>query len=139
MTGGQGRPRDGRAAAVVAEDRPARSAALAAVELALDRLEEIIAHEIDGLHNNRPIDFVEVNRLKSRSLLQLTKIVRSLPAAAVDYDLAQRTARLRASLEQNQELLRVHLTAAEEIASILTEVMREAESDGTYGAAGVQP
>ncbi|WP_371347794.1 hypothetical protein [Ancylobacter sp. IITR112] len=104
----------------------------------LDRLEEAVDEETSALARRRPLDFEEINRRKSRSLLELTRAIRSLPAqpgGPGESALSARLAGLRTRLEANQDMLRIHLAAAQEIAALLGREMGEAESDGTYSFA----
>lgn len=102
----------------------------------LDRLEEAVEEETAALSQRRPLDFEEINRRKSRSLLELTRAIRSLPGA-LDGALPARLASLRGKLLENQDTLSIHLSAAQEIAAILGREMGEADSDGTYSFAQV--
>ncbi|WGD28568.1 hypothetical protein AncyloWKF20_12165 [Ancylobacter sp. WKF20] len=97
----------------------------------LDRLEDAIEQESEALRHRLPLDFDEMNRRKSRSLLELSRAARALPAA-LDGSALERLANLRGKLLRNQELLALHLAAAQEVASILGTALRDAESDGTY-------
>jgi flagellar biosynthesis/type III secretory pathway chaperone len=98
----------------------------------LDRLEQVVDQETQALTEHREIDLQEVNRRKSRALLELTRIARAVQASGADPALSDRVARLHGKLVRNQELLRVHLAAVREIADLLAGVISEAESDGTY-------
>lgn len=106
---------------------------ISALANALTRLEEVISEETTALEARHSIDLQEFNRRKSRSLLELTRIIRGLPANVMDDGLHQRLDRLRLGLNRNKELLRIHLAAAQEIAEVLAGAIGEAESDGTYG------
>lgn len=97
----------------------------------LDRLEEAIELENDALHRREAIDLDEMSRRKSRSLLELSRAARALPAV-LDGGTLERLAQLRGKLLRNQELLGLHLAAAQEVSSILGAALRDAESDGTY-------
>lgn len=99
----------------------------------LDRLEETVAEETLALTQRRLVDFDEINRRKSRSLLELSRAVRALPDRA-ESALLHRLKQLRAALQRNADLLQFHLAAAQEVTAILGEALREAESDGTYSA-----
>ncbi|MCK0207932.1 hypothetical protein MWN33_07780 [Starkeya koreensis] len=104
------------------------------LEGVLDRLEETLTLETDALRNRHLLDFEEISRRKSRSLLELSRAVRTLPGT-LEGALLARLARLRATLTANRDLLELHLAAAQEVAAILGEALRAAESDGTYSAA----
>ena len=98
---------------------------------ALARLEETIDAETAALEARSVVDLQEINRRKSRSLLELTRAARSLPRIA-DRALSDRVAMLREKLARNQHRIAVQLGAVQEVAAILDRVMREGESDGTY-------
>jgi hypothetical protein len=102
---------------------------------ALSRLEEVIGQESMALEARHAIDLQDFNRRKSRSLLELTRIIRALPPKVMDDGVRLRIDRLRLSLVRNKELLRIHLAAAQEIAEVLAGAIGDAESDGTYGRA----
>lgn len=107
------------------------SPAIAALLSALDRLEETIDAESAALEVRAPLDFDEINRRKSRSLLELSRAARALPIAQ-DAALAGRMVALKDKLSRNQYLISVELAAAQEVGAILDKALREAESDGTY-------
>lgn len=114
--------------------RDAVSPAVATLLSAIDHLEETLDEEISAFEAHAPFDMAEINRRKSRCLLELSRAVRALPPGG-DPDLAERVAGLKKKLERNSYLLSVQLSAAQEVAAILDRAMREAESDGTYSAA----
>jgi flagellar biosynthesis/type III secretory pathway chaperone len=111
----------------------AQEPVMIALSGALARLEDVIGEETAALEARQSIDLQDFNRRKSRSLLELTRIIRSLPPKIMDEELRRRIERLRHSLVRNKELLRIHLTAAQEIAEVLANAIGDAESDGTYG------
>lgn len=106
---------------------------LATLFAALDRLEETIDVENAAFETRAPLDLVEINRRKSRSLLELSRAARGLPAE-LDGAARARLSRLRGKLERNQYVVSVRISAAREVGAILDQVLRAAESDGTYGA-----
>lgn len=106
---------------------------MAALSGALARLEDVIAEETAALEARQSIDLQDFNRRKSRSLLELTRIIRSLPPKIMDEAVRGRIERLRLGLVRNKELLRIHLTAAQEIAEVLANAIGDSESDGTSG------
>jgi len=109
------------------------SAAMSAFLAALDRLEETLDFETGMLRAHRPFDFEDVNNRKSRSLLELTRMARGLPAASRDL-LAPRLKGLSSKLIANQAVLKLNLDAVREIAALLVGALGEAESDGTYAS-----
>jgi predicted Ser/Thr protein kinase len=105
---------------------------VAALTSSIERLEDTLDQETALLEAHKAVDFNDFNRRKSRSLLELSRIVRGLPARIANDELGRRLESVRAKLAQNQDLLRVHLAAVQEIADVLAGALREAESDGTY-------
>ncbi|HQS10637.1 MAG TPA: flagellar protein FlgN [Xanthobacteraceae bacterium] len=114
---------------LLSPEGPARETMIAA----LDRLEEIIDQETGSLEAHLPIDLHEVNRRKSRSLLELSRASRALPREA-DPVVALRLGTVREKLARNLYLLSVNLAASQEISGILATALRDAESDGTYSS-----
>ena len=111
---------------------PAPPAAIAAMQAAIGRLEETIAVEIAALGGNSPADFAEINRRKSQSLLEITRLARALPVGG-ERDLAPRLKTLGDALAADHRLLGLHLTASRQLSDLMVGVLHEAESDGTYG------
>lgn len=107
------------------------AASLSTLTSALERLEELVREETEALRSRADIDFAEISRRKSRSLLELTRIARAVPPR-LDPATVTRVRALRDSLQQNLDLLGLHLSAAQEVSSIMHSTIREAESDGTY-------
>ncbi len=114
-------------------DAPSRPPAVATLISALDRLEEIIDLENAAFEARGALDLVEINRRKSRALLELSRVARGLPDR-LDAATAGRLARLKAKLDRNQYVIALRITAAREVGAILDRALAEAESDGTYSA-----
>ena len=114
------------------EPRLSGPAVLAAFANALDRLEETIEEETEALRAHRHVDLDELNRRKSRCLLELTRLSRSLPSAP-EARLKARLQALSVKLAENRDVLALHLGAVREISDLLVAALGEAESDGTYG------
>ncbi|MFD6320620.1 flagellar protein FlgN [Methylorubrum populi] len=100
----------------------------------LKRLEATVETETEALAANAPLDLDAVNRAKSRSLLELTRLARGIDAANVDAETGIVLARLRDKLIRNQEAVALHLRAVEEVGETLQASLQAAESDGTYSA-----
>src|SRR5262245_29721780 len=102
---------------------PADEPVMSALAGALTRLEEVIGAETTALEARHAVDLQDFNRRKSRSLLELTRIIRALPPKVMDDGVRLRIDRLRVGLVRNKELLRVHLAAAQEIAEVLANAL----------------
>jgi hypothetical protein len=119
-------------ASVRTNDGKGTSAMLGLVESAIERLEEAVAQETAALQSRRAFDLKQFNDRKSRGLLELTRAIRLIEGMTPDQGLITRLASLRAKLEVNSAVLRLHLDAVREISAAMAEAMRDADSDGTY-------
>jgi hypothetical protein len=114
--------------------RPADSAAAAPAPLdrVIDRLEEVVDQETAALRNRAAIDLRDYNNRKSQGLLELNRALRGLDGPPKDKAILTRLAGLRAKLDVNRAVLGMHLAAVREVATVLADAIRDAESDGTY-------
>jgi hypothetical protein len=110
-----------------------KPAAAGAIDIVIQRLEEVVDQETAALKSRRPVDLKDFNDRKSHALLDLTRALRQMQAGNRDQpQLAKRLANLRAKLEVNQRVLQMHLEAVREVSTTLADAIREADSDGTY-------
>jgi len=100
----------------------------------LERLEETLDLETAALLSRDLKNLDEFSRRKSQSLLEISRMVRSAEAIALDGIAAQRFEQLKTKLERNQEILERHMRAVQEISSIIAGAIQAAESDSTYSA-----
>jgi len=112
--------------------RPDSSSVHGLLEAAIQRLEDVVEEETAALRGRVAVDLKDFNNRKSQGLLDLTRALRLLDGAAHEQALADRLAGLRAKLDTNKAVLQMHLDAVREVAAIMTEAIRDAESDGTY-------
>lgn len=109
-----------------------RSAAAPMLEVAIQRLEEVVDQETLALRTRTAVNLKEFNDRKSQALLELTRSLRHMQGAGSDPELAARVGNLKVKLAINQAVLKVHLEAVREISTTISDAMRNAESDGTY-------
>jgi hypothetical protein len=102
------------------------------LDRAIQRLEEVVEQETAALRTRAAIDLREFNNRKSQGLLDLNKALRVMDNAAADSGVTARLAQLRAKLEVNRAVLKMHLEAVREISTIVADTIRDADSDGTY-------
>ncbi len=102
------------------------------VERAIERLEQVVDQETTALRARAAIDLKGFNDKKSQGLLELNRALRQFDDAAKDKAVLERLAGLRARLDANRAILKVHLEAVREIATLVADAIRDAESDGTY-------
>jgi hypothetical protein len=102
------------------------------LESAVRRLEEAVDQETAALRSRVPIDLNEFNNRKSQGLLELDRALRMLGDNPPSDDMKKALRALRDKLDLNREVLKTHLDAVREVAGIIAEAIRNAESDGTY-------
>ena len=103
---------------------------------AIGRMEAIVDQETALLRENRAVELTDFNHRKRQGLLELNRILRQFSdfdIQRVDRDCIRR---LVGKLEANRQILAHHLRAMDEISTLVSRAMQEAESDGTYGRGG---
>lgn len=103
-----------------------------ALEKTMQRVERLVDSETAALKSRTPIDLKESNNGKSQALLEFSIATRSLDVRMLDDELIRRLKVLRAKLETNRAVLRMHLEAVREIASVVSATIQDSEGDGTY-------
>jgi hypothetical protein len=98
----------------------------------MQRIEMLVDFETEALNTRAAIDLKESNDKKSQALLELGLAARSLEGAPPDPELADRMRALRAKLQKNQIVLRRHLEAVREVASVVSDIIQDKDWDGTY-------
>ena len=104
----------------------------AIIQRAVIRLVEIVEQETAALRDHTAIDLKEYNNRKAHGLLDLDRAVSMLDGLALDAATTALLAGLREKLNTNSRVLAVHIEAVREVASVIADTIREAESDGTY-------
>jgi hypothetical protein len=112
--------------------RPEDPAAALAVEKAVARLEDVLDQETAALRARGAVDLKSFNNRKSHGLLDLSRALRVYEGTEPEAALRARLAGLRAKLDENSRVLKIHLDAVREIAAVIADAIRDAESDGTY-------
>lgn len=111
---------------------------MADVEIFIDRiiehLERVIREETELLDRNEIADLRECNMRKSQGLYSLSRALRMPEGQSVAAATLEKLQSLRATLQANEIALSRHLKAVREIATLISDTIREAESDGTYEA-----
>ncbi|QRM30161.1 flagellar protein FlgN [Microvirga sp. VF16] len=100
----------------------------------LDRLEETLDMETAALMARDLSNLDEFNRRKSQCLLEISRIVRTAEIHTLDQKATKRLQDLQSKIEVNQDILRRHMHAVQEVASIISNAIQSAESDSTYSA-----
>jgi hypothetical protein len=103
---------------------------------AVGRMEGIVDQETALLRENRAVELSEFNHRKQQGLLEINRILRNFSAG--DMQLVDRGVirGLVLKLEANRQILAHHIRAMDEISSLVSRAMQDAESDGTYDRGG---
>lgn len=107
------------------------------VETAIFRLTAAIDEETAELQQNKIKSLQQFHERKSKGLLELNRAMKLVGDTPISDTLNQQLKLLRQKLVQNQSTLDRHLTAVKEISTIISNAIRESQSDGTYSV-GVQ-
>ena len=97
----------------------------------IDYLETVLVEETELLQSRSPIDLRGFNEKKSRGLLDLSKALGTFKSGNVDDTIRARMEGLQGRLQQNKEILKLHMEAVRQIAEIISKSTLETESDGT--------
>lgn len=99
---------------------------------AIERTEAIVRDETAALRRGGGVDLHEFSSRKSHQLLALKRAFDATANVSGRESMTKEMDQLRDALAENTALLRTRLAAVQEIADIISSVMRQAESDGTY-------
>jgi hypothetical protein len=122
-------PESAEAAAARAAEVKTASALL---HKAAERLEEIVEQETAALRSRKAVDFNDCNNRKSQGLLELSRALHMLRDGVPSDETKDALRRLRGKLDANRGVLQTHLDAVHEVAGIIADAIRNADSDGTY-------
>ena len=105
------------------------------IEAAVNRLSDLLEEETEALRQHAPIDLKASNDRKSLGLIELNRVLRLLDKTKPEPSTMRLLERLNGKLETNRRFLGLHLDAVREVAAIISQTIREADSDGTYSPA----
>jgi hypothetical protein len=114
--------------AAAADTDSARAIAISVIR----RIESYLDEETAALDKFLDFDFKASNDRKSQGLVDLNQALRRLKQNDLNPDMQARLVAFRGKLAKNLHKIRLHLDAVKEIASMLSEAIQNAESDGTY-------
>ncbi|TPM36926.1 hypothetical protein [Mesorhizobium sp. B2-3-4] len=107
----------------------ARPGNLAAI---IGRIEEVVEEETAGIRTDTGYDLKASNARKSRYLYELTRAMKGGSEAEFLEQHREGLTRLRQKLARNEAAILAHLSAVNEVASLLRSAIQRAETDGTY-------
>ena len=115
-------------------DRPAGPGS-SSISTILARLEEAVEDETSGLRADPRYDLRASNARKSRHLYELSRAMKSMASSDLGAQHREALQRLRSRLDENEMVLKAHLSAVGEVADLLQDVIERHEADGTYSSA----
>ena len=95
----------------------------------------MVAEETAALRDCRPLDHSAFAARKNMIAFELERLGRPIETIESDDATRDQVKALRARLNENRALLEIHISASREIARILADIARLADSDGTYNVA----
>lgn len=112
---------------------------MSAPAASLDLIEGIVVgtmrllnEEVAALRSYSGVDHADFTARKDMISFQLESLGRMTAGLTPSDRLRSLLSGLRQAVEENRALLEMHISATREIARIVSEVVRVAESDGTY-------
>ncbi|MFD1985890.1 hypothetical protein ACFSOZ_25930 [Mesorhizobium newzealandense] len=109
----------------------ARPGNLAAI---IGRIEEVVEEETAGIRNATNYDLKASNARKSRYLYELTRAMKGGSEAEFLEQHREGLTRLRQKLAKNEAAILAHLSAVNEVATLLRHAIQRSQTDGTYSA-----
>lgn len=100
----------------------------------IERIEEAIDIETDGIRHNRDFDLKASNARKSRHLYELSRAVKGIGSSDILVEHRGAIERLREKLAVNERVIKAHLSAVGEVAKLVQDAIERSEADGTYSA-----
>lgn len=98
----------------------------------IERLEMVLDDETTTLRRGDSSEIEALTRRKRQGYLELNRLMRSFEGTIPSQDIISRLASFRTKLDDNGNVLRLHLEAAQDITATIVRVMQESDSDGTY-------
>lgn len=111
---------------------PPTSSRDSALDGCLDRLEVLLADEHIALEGLSPEGMRSLNARKSALLLELDRTMRGVKGGSLGSPAVERLKSLRLKLEGNLHRISLHLSAVNEIMSVVRRSVERSEADGTY-------
>ncbi len=100
----------------------------------IGRIEEAVDEETAAIRTDLGFDLKASNARKSRYLYELSRAMKDVNAGNLGEDQRNGMMRLRQKLVRNETVIRAHLEAVGEVASLIQAAVQTAEADGTYSS-----
>jgi hypothetical protein len=100
----------------------------------IGRIEEAVDEETAAIHTDLGFDLKASNARKSRYLYELSRAMKGVNAGDLAEEHRNGMLRLRQKLARNETVIRAHLDAVGEVASLIQAAVQKVEADGTYSS-----
>lgn len=122
---------NGMSLPVTGFDRVAHGHALTVIK----KLQTCLDEETANLAQSRVTDLDSFNHRKGQGLMELNRALSSVGTIAPNSEVAIELTQLKSKIDENMRVLRLHISAVNEITGLLTDAIQKEDSDGTYSPA----
>ncbi len=98
----------------------------------IKRLQVCLDEETAVLIQSRPVDLEGYNQRKGQGLMELNRALLAVGPLARNSEVAIELSQLKSKIDENMRVLRLHISAVNEITDLLTDAIQREDSDGTY-------
>ncbi|MGB3390094.1 MAG: hypothetical protein WBA88_19160 [Pseudaminobacter sp.] len=113
---------------------PAATVRLGNLPAIISRISQAVEEETAAIRAGADYDMKSSNARKSRYLYELTRATKGIGDAEVLEQYRADIEQLHRTLANNETVIRAHMSAVSEVASLMQDVIQRAEADGTYSA-----
>jgi len=124
---------------IAVQDHTPNPVLSAPLVVAVRRAIDAVRDETRALRANPTSDLKPFEYSKSQALLDLTRARAAVPPASFSTDLKADLAEFKEVLEENVNLLTLHMNAVSEVVQTMSRTMIDLDSDGTYQAPFPEP
>ncbi|KZK81902.1 hypothetical protein PsW64_02492 [Pseudovibrio sp. W64] len=103
-----------------------------ALSKSIGRVDKLLSTENEALVGKGDIDLEESAYLKGRAMLDLDMAGKAVGPENLPSEIVVRLQELQEKLAVNMKLLSTQLNAVKEVSGLLSQVMKDHDSDGTY-------
>ena len=112
--------------------QPAPSARLGNLSAIIGRIAEAVEEETMAIRAGGGFDIRSSSARKSRYLYELTRATKGMEETDLLAEHRESLQQLRGKLAANESVIRAHMSAVSEVATLMQDVIKRAETDGTY-------
>ena len=105
------------------------------IVMTIERVKSVIDEDTQFLRSGNLVDVAKFSERKNRCLIELNRALSMVPRDQGSHErLAIYLEPLRTTLAENSDLLSARLNAIREVADLIAQAIKDAQSDGTYDA-----